>query len=446
MTSRVLIAVQGPREAVIAAAVGSATDLTVARRCADLGEALSAAHAGQGTVVVLSEQQHLNRAAVAEFDAAGTVVVGAPGSAEAAEQLRGVGLSDLIPVDADAQAIVTLIQRAAHRARVVEHAGGQGAASASASASASVAVRAGTGDTGTDGGSEWAGLGSQPPDAGFGGRGVVIAVWGPAGAPGRTTVAVAMAYEMARATGALLVDVDTYGGAVAQALGLLDEAPGIAAVARASLNGTLTSQTVHRHALHAGSGLSVLSGMTRADRWPELSRAALDPVWDLLREMSPVTIVDCGFCIEQDEELQYDTRAPQRNAATISALQAADAIVVVGSAEPLGIQRLVQALQELGNLVPADVTARVVVANRVRASVAGTQPRRAVADALRRYAGVEAVWTIGWDPRACDAATLTGQALPERAPRSSIRKSLQAISLEALRVGLASRAAVPELV
>ena len=41
-------------------------------------------------------------------------------------------------------------------------------------------------------------------------------MWGPKGGPGRTTVAVNLAFEAAAAGGeVLLVDADTYGGAVA---------------------------------------------------------------------------------------------------------------------------------------------------------------------------------------------------------------------------------------
>jgi Mrp family chromosome partitioning ATPase len=46
----------------------------------------------------------------------------------------------------------------------------------------------------------------------------MAAVWGLKGAPGRTTVAVNLAFEAAAARGeVLLVDADTYGGAVAHA-------------------------------------------------------------------------------------------------------------------------------------------------------------------------------------------------------------------------------------
>jgi len=396
----VLIAVHGPREGMVAAAVGAAPGLSVARRCADLTEALAAARAGIGSVVLVSEQAQLHRGVVADFTSMGVAVVGVPSSPDGEEHLRGLGIDQLLPADADAAAVLVAVSAASSRA-----------------------LPAGPADE----------IPEQAPVE----RGIIIAVWGPTGAPGRTTLAVSMAYDLALHEPTLLVDVDTYGGAVAQALGLLDEAPGIAALARASLHGALSEDTVRRHALQAAPGLRVLSGVTRADRWIELSASALEPVWKLLRTQAAVTVVDCGFGLERDEELQYDTHAPQRNGATLSALAAADVVVAVGSAEPLGIQRLVHSLAALDAVVPAETTPRLVVVNRVRASVAGQRPREAVADALRRYSAVENVWTVGWDPRACDAAALAGQALGERAPRSAARKAIQAVATAARRAAVA---------
>ena len=80
MNIGVLIAVHGPREGMVAAAVGAAPGLSVARRCADLTEALAAARAGIGSVVLVSEQAQLHRGVVADFTAMGVAVVGVPSS------------------------------------------------------------------------------------------------------------------------------------------------------------------------------------------------------------------------------------------------------------------------------------------------------------------------------------------------------------------------------
>jgi MinD-like ATPase involved in chromosome partitioning or flagellar assembly len=393
MTVGVIVAIRGDREAAIASQLGAHPDLVISRRCADLGEALAAAHAGVGSVAVVSEQSQLNRAVVAEFASAGVAVVGAPSSIDAVEYFENLGVLHLILPDHTPEQMTSCVVVAAADAPDIEDVPDAPALAADAPV------------------------------------GLVVAVWGPTGAPGRTTLAVNIAAECAERVGnALVVDVDTYGGAVAQALGLLDEAPGIAALARASLQGTLNDAVVVRHALAVAPGFRVLSGLSRPDRWPELSAAALEPVWEMLRKHAAVTVLDCGFSIESDEDRAYDTRAPQRNGATLSALAAADVILVVGGSEPLGVQRLVQALTDLDRADTRAEATRMVVVNRLRSSVAGSRPHEAVADALRRYAGVEQVWAVPHDAKACDAATLSGQSLKERAPRSSARKAIAVIA------------------
>jgi MFS family permease len=52
--------------------------------------------------------------------------------------------------------------------------------------------------------------------------------------------------------------------------------------------------------------LWVLTGISRADRWPELRPSALEQVWLLCRSLAAVTVVDLGFCLEQDEELSFE--------------------------------------------------------------------------------------------------------------------------------------------
>src|SRR4029078_13533171 len=62
----------------------------------------------------------------------------------------------------------------------------------------------------------------EPGEQSEAGRAVVG--WGPAGAPGRPTVAVSVAAELSRRRRrVVLADLDPWGGSVAQHLGLLDE-------------------------------------------------------------------------------------------------------------------------------------------------------------------------------------------------------------------------------
>jgi MinD-like ATPase involved in chromosome partitioning or flagellar assembly len=255
----------------------------------------------------------------------------------------------------------------------------------------------------------------------------VIAVWGPAGAPGRTTIAIGLAAELAaRGHSVCLIDADTYGGTVAPALGLLDESPGFAAACRLAGADTLTAAELDRVAQTAssasGAPFSVLTGIGRPHRWPELSARRVTAVLDQCRHWRSIVIVDAGFNLEGDEEVSSDLVAPRRNGATIAALRVADAVVAVGAADPIGLARL---LRTHADLLETVETAKVrIVANRVRASVLGIDPHGQVRQSLDRFAGIRDAVLIDDDQDAADAALLTARPVPAAAPRSSLSKGV----------------------
>ena len=174
-----------------------------------------------------------------------------------------------------------------------------------------------------------------------------------------------LADEIARlGNSCLLVDADVYGGVVANVLGLLDESPGLIAACRQAQANRLELAGLAGLCWQLEPALRVLTGVARADRWPEVRPAALQRVLGLSRELAAFTVLDLGFCLETDEELSYDTIAPRRNGATLAALEAADLVLAVGSADPVGMQRLIRGLDELREL---QLAAPVwIVLNRVR--------------------------------------------------------------------------------
>jgi MinD-like ATPase involved in chromosome partitioning or flagellar assembly len=265
--------------------------------------------------------------------------------------------------------------------------------------------------------------------------GTVIAVWGPAGAPGRTTVAINLAAELAAAGQSVaLGDVDTYSGSVAPALGLLDEAPGFAAACRLAGADGLTRAELERigQRYHSGSsgaggsrasGFWVLTGIGRPSRWPELSAQRVAATIERCRTWVDYTIVDTGFSLEQDEEISSDLYAPRRNAAGITALREADRVVAVGAADPVGLSRFLRAHVDLVETVPEE---RVLVAmNKVRASAIGLNPVGQVAQTLSRFGGIAAAVMIPFDSPALDAAILSGRTLADAAPRSPARVAIR---------------------
>jgi Mrp family chromosome partitioning ATPase len=249
----------------------------------------------------------------------------------------------------------------------------------------------------------------------------VLAVWGPAGAPGRTTVAVTLAAEIAAAGHRVaLIDADPYGGTVAPALGLLDEAPGFAAACRLAGSDSLTTAELDRVAQRYGGsrGFLVLTGIARPSRWPELSEERVRRTIGACREWADYVLIDTGFSIERDEEISSDLFAPRRNAATVTALQSADHVVAVASADPVGLARFLRAHADLIELL--DGQRLTVVANRVRAAVVGLNPAGQVAQTLLRFGGIEDPVLVPHDGPAADAALLAGATLREVAPRSPV--------------------------
>ena len=193
-----------------------------------------------------------------------------------------------------------------------------------------------------------------------GGR--VIAVWGPGGAPGRTTVACELAAALAaRGEPVVLVDADPMGGTVAQRLGVLDEVSGLLAASRWSTGGQLAERlpSVQRR---LSPQLSVVTGLPRPDRYVEVRAGVVEHLAETLQPFAHV-VLDTGFLMEDDPGSDFGSR-PGRHAMTLGALSAADEIVVVGAADPVGLSRLARGLVDLRE-VTGGAPVRVVI-NRQR--------------------------------------------------------------------------------
>jgi Flp pilus assembly CpaE family ATPase len=154
-----------------------------------------------------------------------------------------------------------------------------------------------------------------------------------------------------------------------------------------------------------------------------LRPAAVESIWSTARLLAPVTVVDVGFCIETDEEISFDSLAPRRNGATLATLEEADEIIVVGTADPVGLTRLIRAIHEVRAVVPS-VNLRVVV-NRIRSGSLGSSPADAVGEALGQYTGIQPAALLPYDLSAVDAAMSRGRSLAEAAKSSKLRKALQ---------------------
>ena len=266
--------------------------------------------------------------------------------------------------------------------------------------------------------------------------GSVIAVWGPSGAPGRTTLAINIAAEIAAAGHTVvLADVDTYGASIAPRLGMLDEAPGFAAACRLAGSDSLNRSELERIAQRYNSpkgAFWVLTGLGRPSRWPELSTERVTRTIDALRHWVDYVVLDTGFNLESDEELSSDLLAPRRNAATVTALRMADHVVACGLADPIGMARFLRSWVDLAEVTSGRAVS--VVINQVRASALGLNPRGQILRTLKLLGNIDSAVLVPHDQVALDTAVLTGHTLRDGAPKSPARVSIRRFVLDELIV------------
>jgi Flp pilus assembly CpaE family ATPase len=375
----------------------------VVRRCVDLADLLAAASARTASVALVdADLRRLDAEAIARLTACEVAVVAVVRSPdeETERRMHRLGAVDVVADGTPSDAVVSAVVAAPGR-RVEDR-----LAALEAELQSDL---------------------SGPPVAP---QGMVVAVWGPTGAPGRTTVAVTLAVEAALlGVETLLVDADTYGGSVAQALGLLDEAPGLAAAARAANSGRLDHSALAAAARAVAPRLRVLTGFSRPERWPELRSSALQMVLEQARDFVPLTIVDVAFCLEGGDPSQglLDGPALRRNSATLTTLAEADLVLAVGSADPVGLQRLLRMLPAVRALTAGDVR---VVLNRVRRTSAGLHSHQPLTDVVVRHSGLVPTAYLPEDRPACELALSNGRSLSEVAGKSALRKAIARLARE----------------
>ncbi|MFN8194406.1 MAG: hypothetical protein U0R80_09000 [Nocardioidaceae bacterium] len=361
-------------------------DLVVLKRCVDVDDLMATAAAGQADCAVVALDapglnatavEHLRRHRVRPV----AVVAGAaPVADRALARAAQVGITALLP-ESEIGDLARLVESVEDEPPYVDEP---------------------VPEAGTDAG---------PAD------GRVVAVWGPQGAPGRTTVAVGLAAALAhRGDRAVLVDADPWGGAVAQQLGILDEVSGLLAAGRLAGSGLL-GERFESVARSVGEGLAVVTGLPRADRWVEIRPGAVESLLDAARDRGRV-VVDTGFSLEADPGAELAGR-PTRNGLTLAALARADEVVVVGTPDPVGLSRLARGLVELRETLGARPVH--VVVNRHRPSLGWGEAD--VVGMVEGFARVRGVHFLPEDRAAVDKALVAGRTLVETG-ESALARSL----------------------
>ena len=405
-------------ERLVAALARGSHGVEIVRRCVDVVDLLAVAASGQGRAALLAARCAASTPTPSTGCVAAAVV---PVGRRAARRRRRRGpaardraSSTCLPDDAEPDVAASVLAEAVRAA--TPSAGRTPAASRRAlrtfaDPSTSMAIPPGEGH--------------PSPVAEPARRGSVVAVWGPTGAPGRTTVAVTLADELARlGAAALLIDADVYGGTVAagprSARRVTRAGRGVPAGAASS------GWTPPRSPRCAGSsapscGCSPASHSPSAG--PSCARRAVASVLAAARALADFTVVDCGFCLETDEELSFDTLAPaaQRRDARGARRRRPGPCRRLGRPDRDATPR---ARARPSCATPRSRAPVWVVLNRVRPGAVPGDTEAELRAALERFAGRTPAALLPADARALDAALATGRLLSEASPGSPLRQAV----------------------
>jgi Mrp family chromosome partitioning ATPase len=371
-------------------ATAPSAGVRVVRRCIDAVDVLAAVASHPGAVPILSAS--LPRLVAATVERLGPRTLGLAEDDEDAQRLRALGVHHVVSSSETPlwSSLMAQMASSGPRGDVI--------------------------DDGTLGGQ---GAGGESIPKGSGSAGL-IAVWGPPGAPGRTTVAIGLADALAcEGHRVCLVDADTYAPSLALALGA--GTGGVTAACARAESGTEVA--IASLCSQVSTRLSVLGGLGPSQSWRDLRPSSLSALWNALREEFDVVVVDVGFCIEDPEaESPWATR---RNAAAVTALQAADQVVAVAHSTPAGAARLAS---EWPRIVDATLTGvSIVVQNRAPRRVGDWQ---LTVSAL----GVDApIVSVPEDVRCVASCWSRAATFSEHAPRSHVTRAMRTLAAAVVR-------------
>ncbi len=255
----------------------------------------------------------------------------------------------------------------------------------------------------------------------------LVAILGTTGAPGRSSIAIALASELA-GTGqdTLLIDADVASPSLAILLGADNETSGLSAACRLAERDSLNGQTLQQVSHQVGPGFWLLAGAGITTAMSSPRDAAIAKVLEVARLNYASVVVDASGG-ELAEDALSAALGPQRlgphgGGLSVSLTQAADSIVVCAVPTPLGLSRL---MATLSLLVDEKTSASITVAlNKC--------PRRKlkplvdeVTQLLKTHASAQPVVGVALDRRGFAKAELEAKSLTALCPRSPTRKGIR---------------------
>lgn len=224
---------------------------------------------------------------------------------------------------------------------------------------------------------------------------LVIAVSGPHGSTGKTTVAINLALELAAGRErVLLIDGDLRASAIANHFLLSDLPAGLPGAIRIASQNRFDLDQLERLSVEVKrSRLVIMPGFSAAPE-QEVSFDALRGILQVAKQSFSYTVIDLG---------SISTASSSAESFTEAVYTAADRRLFVCLADPIGIFRLLATEQKLMEVSPDSL----LIVNRVRNSVIASA-RREIAITLGRLSQLEVACFLPDDAQQIDQAMRTG--------------------------------------
>jgi MinD-like ATPase involved in chromosome partitioning or flagellar assembly len=278
----------------------------------------------------------------------------------------------------------------------------------------------------------------------------VTAIWGPAGSPGKSTVAVNLATEMALAgKRVLLIDLDTLSPSLALSLGLVATPAGLSACLRLAEQNRLTHDEYKRLTITISLGryeLAFMPGLSSPHRWPEVTSERFEKlIYDLKGEIDYV-VVDLPQATTFKSSIFHPSRIAEsefsRDTLLKSVLTKASKVILLAGSDPVAASRFLVAKEFIDELGPG--LNPFLVVNRFRTNALGKAARNELEDTFLSLANLRVDVFIPEDRENLDKAMLNGLPLALLKRSSPARVAIAELAKQLL-VGSGSRRSVAKL-
>ena len=267
----------------------------------------------------------------------------------------------------------------------------------------------------------------------------IISCWGPAGSPGKSTIASNLACEMALlGQRVLLVDLDTLSPALAITLGLVDTPAGLSACLRLAEQSRLTVEEYERLTVSVQLGrneLRFMPGLNSPNRWPEVTIERLEQLLDCIESEVDQVVLDLPQATQFRTNLNHPSAMNQtidlgRDQLLVNLLRQSSKLVMVSGCDPVSAHRFLAAqeyLEESGSSLNP-----YTVINRFRTSALGSKAKAELEETYLTLAKIRIDAYIPDEPENLDRALLNGLPLALLKRSSPARQAISDLARQLL--------------